>query len=102
MKTAHRRQRNLRDFVVRAKIFPKTGHYEKRKLVVMKKCNKPCPACPFIQEGKTIKGDTFTWKIRTSINCESKNVICLIECNLDNCRERYIGKTERFFKEENF
>ena len=96
--TAYRRQRNLKDFAIRAKVYPRNGHHEKRKLEGMKKCNKPCQACPFIQEGKFIKSETFTWKIRKSVNCESKNVIYTIECNLDKCKQRYIGETERFLK----
>ena len=31
-------------------------------------------------------------------NCESKNIIYLIECNKTNCGQRYIGETERPLK----
>ena len=61
----------------------------------MKKCNIPCSAFPFIQEDKIIKGDNFQWKINKSVNCETKNVIYLIECNKENCKSRYIGESER-------
>ena len=40
----------------------------KRTLKGMKKCNKPCQVCPFILEGKEIKGDKFDWKITTPAN----------------------------------
>ena len=95
---AYKRQRNIRDFTVRAKVPPPKKTYEKRVLCGMKRCNKQCPACPFILEGKEIKSDTFTWKFRKALNCESQNVIYLIECSKDHCKQRYIGETGRFFK----
>ena len=60
----------------------------------MKRCNKFCSVCPYVSEVKVIKGDTFLWKIRKHVTCESKNVIYMIECNLDRCRKRYIGERE--------
>ena len=95
---AYKRQRNIRDFTVRAKVSSPKRQYEKRILHGMKRCNKPCPACPFILEGKAIKSDTFTWKLRKNLNCESHNVIYLIECNLDHCKQWYVGDSERFLK----
>ena len=65
----------------------------------MKKCQKPCHACPFINEKKTIKKDKYIWKINTNVNCETRNVIYMIECNLDKCKKRYIGETDRKLKE---
>ena len=60
---------------------------------------KSCHACPFTKEVKTIKKNNFTWKINTKVNCETRNVVYMIECNLDKCRKRYIGETERQLKE---
>ena len=47
----------------------------------------------------SIKADTFIWKINNKVNCESQNVVYMIECNLDRCGKRYIGQTERKLKE---
>ena len=33
------------------------------------------------------------------MNCETRNVIYLVECQKDNCRQKYIGETERNFIE---
>ena len=61
----------------------------------MQRCNKQCPACPFIKEGKCIKTANSTWSINTHLNCESSNIIYMIECNIDRCKMRYIGESER-------
>jgi len=59
----------------------------------MKRCNKLCPACPYIQECKVINDTKFIWKIRNNLNCESTNVVYMIECQLQHCKQRYIGET---------
>ena len=46
-----------------------------------------------------MKGKKFTWNITKEYNCRSKNVIYMVECTKDNCKERYIGETERMFKD---
>ena len=51
--TAYKRQPNLRNLLVRAKV-PKNG-INKRKTKGMSKCGNGCPACPFIKEGKNLK-----------------------------------------------
>ena len=61
----------------------------------MQKCNRPCPTCPYIQEGKEIKGNTFTWKIKDKVDCNIYNCIYMIECDKERCRARYIGESER-------
>ena len=91
--TAFKRQRNIKDFIIRAKVFPPPKRNNTRILIGMRKCNRPCPACPFIEERKVIRGDNFTWQLRKNFNCESKHVIYMIECSKSNCNERYIGET---------
>ena len=46
-----------------------------------------------------IKSDTFSWQIRKHLNCQTKNIIDMIECNKDSCRAKYIGETQRTFSE---
>ena len=91
---AYKRQKNIRDYTIRAKV-PAPNFKEKRIIKGMKKCNKPCGACPYIKEGKTIKSNNFEWTIPQSVNCETYNVIYLIECDKNNCNEKYIGQTHR-------
>ena len=81
-----------------AKIPISQGRQEKRNIQGMKKCNKPCSVCPYIQEGKAIKGDGFVWNIRKNVNCNSNNVVYMVECNKENCKLRYIGESERELK----
>ena len=50
---------------------------------------------PFIREGKFVKSKNFTWQIRKKLNCESSNVIYMIECSIENFKQQYIGETER-------
>ena len=88
---AYRRQRNIKDFIIRAKIYSK---HDKRKISGMKKCNKPCAMCPYISEVKVIKNKHFKWEIRDSVNCDTKNVIYLINCKKENCDMHYIGETQ--------
>ena len=57
-----------------------------------------CSACPFVQEGKHIKEHNVIWNISKSLNCESQNVVYMIECDKPNCKQKYIGQTERQMK----
>ena len=95
----YKRQKNIRDFLIRAKVPPPLKPFPKRQLNGVKKCNKPWMACPYIKEGKTIKLNNKLWKITNNINCETKNIIYLIECNIDTCKMRYIGESERKLRE---
>ena len=69
----------------------------------MKKCGK-CLACSYVKEGQSISGisyknETITWKIERPENCNSKNVVCMIECDKNNCNQRYIGYTQHKYPE---
>ena len=60
----------------------------------MKKCAKPCTACPFIKGTKEVKIDSGnTWKINKKMNCNTYNIIYLLECQKSQCMQRYIGTT---------
>lgn len=65
----------------------------------MKKCNKStCGACPYIKEGKKINFGKFgenEWFINSLVNCNTNNLIYMIECNKQGCNLRYIGETNR-------
>ena len=65
----------------------------------MKMYGKQCPACPSIKEGKYVKLNKSTWTISSYVNCESSNIIYLIECHKKSCNERYIGENWMPLKE---
>jgi hypothetical protein len=94
---AYKRQRNLKDQLVRAKL-PIERNRPKREQKGMKKCGK-CLACSYIKEGRTIKGNKFVWSINKPLNCKSTNIVYLLECDKQYCRQRYIGQSDREFKE---
>ena len=94
---SYRRQKNIRDTLIRAKVAPLR---QQRKQKGMKKCGK-CLACSYILETKTVigkdyKGKKFVWKIGRNVSCQSKNSIYMVECDKDECRQKYIGMTKHF------
>ena len=93
---AFKRQQNIRDKIIRAKVAPEQRN--QRNLVGMKKCGN-CVACIYIKEGKLIKTNIGQWKINKRVDCNTKNVIYLLECDKNKCNEKYVGETERNFKE---
>ena len=95
--TAYRRQKNLRDLLIRAKV--PMQHREQRIQRGMTQCNKPCTACPFVQQRKKVRvKENLYWNINKKVNCQSFNVVYMIHCNKNNCNSKYIGETGRIFK----
>ena len=96
--TAFKRQRNIKDSLIRAKVAdPPTRKSERRKIEGMKRCGKMCTICPYIKEGKEVKvNEEKTWTINKSVTCETKNIVYLIECL--KCKQRYIGESKRSLK----
>ena len=69
----------------------------------MFRCGK-CLACSYIKEGKTVNGrdfknKRFTWKIGKEGSCESKNIVYLLECEKEYCKQKYIGTTQQEFRD---
>ena len=94
---AFKRNQNLKELLIRAKVMPNRMK-KRRKLRGMKKCGK-CVVCSFIKEGKSIKNKESLWTINEEYNCNTKNVVYMLECDKDNCKKRYIGETNREVKE---
>ena len=93
---AYKRQTNLGDFLIRAKVNPKHDRKSDRKLRGMKKCGQACHACPYIHERKNIKSGNHTWNIEDRLDCNTENIVYLIQCDKENCTEnKYIGETEK-------
>ena len=96
---AFKRQRNIRDHIIRAKVPVQAPIYPKREMKGMTKCWK-CSICPYITEGSSIKiVNKPNWGINKRVNCDSFNVVYLIECNIETCKKRYVGETERRLKD---
>ena len=94
--TAFRKQRNIRDILIKAKLPVPAKPYPTRQVNGMVKCGKACTACPFILEGKTVTINSGkNWQLRRKFDCDSYNIIYIIECNIDNCKSRYIGMSSR-------
>ena len=97
--TAYKRQANLRQHLVRAKIADPPILRPKRELRGMAKCGQGCTACPYILEGRNIKKNNgLTWRINRKVDCNSYNIVYLIECDKDKCKKRYIGESKRSLK----
>ena len=94
---AYKRQRNQKDLLVKAKVAAEETR-EKRPLLGMKKCGN-CKVCPYIKEQKSITHNKRSWKINSQLNCQSTNVVYIVECDKENCQEAYIGETYRNFEE---
>ena len=67
----------------------------------MKKCNEArCEVCPYIKVGTEVKStlNSTTVQINADLNCTSTNIVYGLFCNKDNCRQLYIGQTQRQLK----
>ena len=93
---SYKRQKNIRESIIRARVTPER---QPRLLRGMKKCGK-CLACSYVIECKTIigkayNGKKFTWSIGRSVSCGTSNVVYMVECDKENCKKRYIGVTNQ-------
>ena len=72
----------------------------KRTVRGMTKCKYNCPECPYVQERKSVKFGRFIWSINDQVDCNSENIVYLIQCDKENCKlNKYIGESERTTKE---
>ena len=95
---AHKRTKNIKDYLIRAKV-PGQNIRNKRMLPGMKKCSKWCSICPYIKETRVIKHKNMNWKLNQTLNCDSSNIVYMVGCNKEKCKEVYIGETERRLKD---
>ena len=88
---AYRRQKNVREFVIRAKVPPPVTR-QKRNVPGMKKCVN----CPYIQTGSIVTAThtNFSVNINAPVDCNTRDVIYCITCSKHKCRLQYIGKTD--------
>ena len=89
-----RSARNLKSYLVRAKLYP-----EEEKTPGSEKCGGPkCLTCNNIQTTDlfTSSDNKKTFKINHPLNCNSKNVIYLLTCKV--CNMKYVGQTTTIFR----
>ena len=78
---------------------PPTPLHPDRQIKGMAPCNKPFPACPYVERGKEVKIDEESiWTINRKVSCDTFNCIYMIQCKKNRCDERYIGQTKRLIK----
>ena len=94
---AFKRTKNLKDYLIRAKVPQNLKNRPQRIIPGMTKCKKECHLCPYVKETKLIQENEFKWKINQPVSCETDNVIYLIQC--ERCKQKYIGETERQLKD---
>ena len=97
--TAYKRQTNIKDWLVRAKVPDKKPNKPQRVMKGMKICGFNCTSCPYIKECKEIKTSTWKWNITKRVDCATTNCVYLIECQKQYCKQRYIGETQREMRE---
>lgn len=86
-RTVYRRARNIKDIVTSSKI-------NNSKSTGCGPCDKPrCKLCPMMQKTETVRstGSNFSFRIQGNYNCDSENVVYILECTL--CHAQYIGQT---------
>lgn len=90
-----RRGKSLKDYLVRAKV-PEIKPVECGSSC---RCNgKRCKVCFYIKETDSFqdKSGNKTFKIKHTINCNSKYVVYLLQCKV--CRKQYVGSAETSFR----
>ena len=103
---AYKRQKNLKEHLIRAKLPPTNKIRNQRHLKGLKRCSKSCLICPYIQEGHDVKENLFTWKINQRVTCQSNNLVYMIICTKESCQQKnrfqqkYIGETERKLRDK--
>ena len=50
-------------------------------------------------ERKEVKEKNISWKISSPIDCQTYNLVYMIECTKERCHQKYIGETERPLKD---
>ena len=97
----YRRNKNLKDILVRAKIsHTETTPDTKEIRSKNRKCiAKKCRYCPRLDPTGNVQNSTTarTYPTRTKVTCNSNNLIYCIKCN--QCSKLYVGQTKNSIKE---
>jgi hypothetical protein len=90
---AYKRPPNLRDHLVRALFCPEKTTQEETNNGSTK-CPKKCITCKYMKITKTFESmqNHQTYNIGCTIDCQTENVVYLIECR--KCPLQYVGETK--------
>ena len=82
--------------IIRSKL-QKINTRPRRVINGNKPCNKPCEACPFVENTRTVKSTAtnLTVNINAPISCDTTWLIYVVNCQKRGCGQQYVGKTER-------
>ena len=69
--------------LIRAKVSPELSH-QNRKVRGMRNCNKNDNECPYVQARKSVKQGKYIWSINDQVDCESENIVYLIQYYKEN------------------
>ena len=62
----------------------------------MAKCTFNCSSYPYVIQGRNVKiNKRSTWRINRKLSCSTFNSVYSIECQKENCTQRYIGESKR-------
>ena len=89
--TVYRRNKNLADFLVRAKFLRGQTSNLPNETKTVSRCNR-CSWCPHLNEGSTFTSNTTnkTYKIFHDMTCTSSWVVYLCRCKVHKLQ--YVGK----------
>ena len=90
---AYKRDRNLRDILVRSAL---RSRHEPYKVGTVPCTKAGCKSCPFLSQDTSVRGPRASFTIRRSFTCQSRNVVYAIRCEL--CDKLYVGETSRTFE----
>ena len=88
---AFKRPKNLRDFLVHAKLKPTQLSPAQGTTA----CGSSrCLTCQHVKKGTSIRSTSTgqSFRVRATATCKTEHVIYLIECNL--CNKQYVGETK--------
>ena len=98
VQVAFKRHRNIREFLCRAKLYPKVDRRNPPRAVQTgwRRCNR-CLTCEHSQNKSEFKVTATKERrnINQDINCKTCQIIYVVECSKCPNHPQYIGKTKR-------
>ena len=92
---ASKRDHNLRDLLVRSRLFQKQPRAAGTSACLKHGCN----TCGYICRSTQLTAPNCTFTIKRPFSCNSWNIIYAITCTKDQCNMVYIGETCRMLRE---
>ena len=87
--TAFKTQKNIRDYIIRAKVPPQIGPCTKKRINGQFKCGKYCVIFPFIKK-ENIKNRQIYIDINSPLKFNTQNIVYMIQQTKERCKQQYI------------